>query len=122
MVDWISHKTIHGKYQVIHHNRYTSVIKQSIMGHIKAHHPNGTKNEASSLTTNLTRCISSPVTETAKEYTKLDGNAKELDQFHSGAFEVDDDGYITDYFIDDVLKQLTKMTQVKMHFAHCLKH
>ena len=63
-------------------NRYTSVIKQSIMGHIKAHHPNATKNEASSLTTNLTRCIRRPVTETAKEYAKLDGNAKELVQFH----------------------------------------
>ena len=35
---------------------------------------------------------------------------------------MDDDGCINDYFIDDVLMQPTKMTQVIMHFAHCLKH
>lgn len=80
-------------------NMYTSVIKQCIMGNIKVHHPfYATKNEASSLlTTNLTRCICCPVSKTAEEYAKLDGNAKELVQFHRGGFEVDDDGYIKFY-------------------------
>jgi len=102
-------------------NRYNSVIKHSIKGHIKAHHPNATKNKASSLTTNLIRCIWQPIAETMMEYTKLDDNAKDLVQFHRGGFEVDNDGYINDYFIDDIIKQPTKMTQVIMHFSNCLK-
>ena len=55
--------------------KYKSVIKQSIKGYIKAHHPDASKNDASSLTTDLTRCIHCPSCDTTMEYSKLDDNA-----------------------------------------------
>ncbi len=101
--------------------KYNSVIKQSIKGHIKAHLPNASKDDVSSLTSNLKRCIHCPRSETAVEYSHLDENAQGLVKFHrDDGFGVDDDGYINDYFIDGVLRGQESISRVVMHFAMCL--
>lgn len=74
-------------------NMYKSIIKNSIIGHIKAYHPNASKskNAVSSLKTNLTRCIRHPVSETTEEYARLDHNAIVLVEFHQNGFGAGED-------------------------------
>ena len=38
------------------------------------------------------------------EYPRLNANARGLVQFHRNGFGVDDEGFIHDYFIDEVLR------------------
>jgi len=101
--------------------KYKSVITQSIKGHMKAHLANASKNDISSLTSNLKRCIHRPRSETTVEYSHLDENARGLVQFHRDGYGVDDEGYINDYFIDQVLRGQESISRVVMHFAMCLK-
>ena len=101
--------------------KYNSVIKQSIKGYIKAHLPNASKDDISSVTTNLKRCICRPRSDTEVEYSHLDENARGLVKFHRDGFGVDDDGYINDIFIDSVLKGQESISRVVMHFAKCLE-
>ena len=54
------------------------------------------------------------------EYSRLDANARGLVQFHRNGFGVDDEGYINDFFIDEVLRKQDSITRVVMHFAQCL--
>jgi hypothetical protein len=55
------------------------------------------------------------------EYSHLDTNARGLVQFHRDGYGVDDEGYINDYFIDQVLKGQESISRVVMHFAMCLQ-
>ncbi len=60
---------------------YNYVIQQSIKGHIKAYLPNASKDNISSVTTNLKRCIQHPRKENEVDYSHLDENAGGLVQF-----------------------------------------
>jgi hypothetical protein len=84
--------------------KYNSVIKQSIKGYIKAYLPNASKDDNSTMSFFLKRCISCPRSETEEQYSHLDEDARGLVMFHIDGFGVDDDGYINDIFIDSVLK------------------
>ncbi len=101
--------------------KYKYDITQSIKGHIKAHLPNASKNNVSSFTSDLKRCIHHPRSETTVVYSNLDANAQGLVQFHSDGYGVDDEGYISDYFIDEVLKGQESISQIVLHFAICLQ-
>ncbi len=55
------------------------------------------------------------------EYSHLDEYACGLVQFDRNGYGVDDEGYINDYFIDQVLKGHESISRVVMHFAMCLQ-
>ncbi len=54
------------------------------------------------------------------EYSHLDENTRGLVKFHRDGFGVDDEGYINDYFIDEVLRGQESISKVVMHFAMTL--
>jgi hypothetical protein len=103
-------------------NMYKSIIKSSVIGHIKAYHPNASKNAASSLNTNLTRCIRRPMSETTKEYARLDPNSKEFVEFHRNGFGAGEDDYINDIFIKaPESRSPDGITRIVTHFGKCLQ-
>ena len=103
-------------------NMYESIIKNSIIGHIKAYHPNASKNDVSSLRTNLTRCIRCPVSETTDEYARLDHNAIQLVEFHRNGFGAGEDDYINDIFIKvPESRSPVGITRIVTHFGKCLQ-
>jgi hypothetical protein len=101
--------------------KYNSVIKQSIKGYIKAYLPNASKDDISTISFYLKRCICRPRSETEEQYSHLDEDARDLVKFHRDGFGVNDDGYINDIFIDSVLKGQESISRVVMHFAKCLE-
>jgi hypothetical protein len=84
--------------------KYNSVIKQSIKGHIKAYLPNASKDDNSTMSFYLKRCICLPRCETEEQYSHLDEDAGGLVKFHRDGFDVEDEGYINDVYIGSVLK------------------
>ena len=103
-------------------NMYKSIIKNSVIGHVKAYHPNASKNDASSLNTNLTRCIRRPMSETTEEYARLDPNSKELVEFHRNGFGAGEDDYINDIFIKaPESRSPDGITRIVTHFGKCLQ-
>ncbi len=82
LIDYLVVKYMASIKTSIRGGKYKFVTKQSIKGHIKAYLPYASKNDISSLTSNMKRYIHRPRSETTVEYSNLDANARGLVQFH----------------------------------------
>ena len=98
--------------------KWYSIIKNSINTHLKIYHQDLTKKETKAMWSKIYKHITRPLPADCSD--SLDGPALELVKFHRDGFGVDNEGWVNDIFVNDLISTSDGITQVISHFSKCL--